>query len=105
VTPSPRGVACLGLLTRLRIFRRRCAKPGLRPGSLSGYRSAVRPLGIMAVMVVAPAEVAEVHVMVMVAISKASVVVMIVMSRTRLGISAESDKREQSYYYSSHQFA
>jgi hypothetical protein len=59
----------------------------------------------MAVMVVAPAEVAEVHVMVMVAISKASVVVMIVMSRTRLGISAEGDKREQSYYYSSHQFA
>jgi hypothetical protein len=33
------------------------------------------------------------------------VVVMIVMSRTRLGISAEGDKREQSYYYSSHQFA
>jgi hypothetical protein len=59
----------------------------------------------MAVMVVAPAEVAEVYVMVMVAISKASVVVMIVISRTRLGISAEGDKREQSYYYSSHQFA
>jgi hypothetical protein len=93
----------LGLLTRLRIFRRRCAKPGLRPGSLSGDRLALRPIGV-AVMVVAPAEVAEVHVMVMVAISKASVVVMVVMSRMRLGISAECDKREQSYYYSSHQF-
>ncbi|MEA2840164.1 MAG: hypothetical protein QOF41_1494 [Methylobacteriaceae bacterium] len=56
------------------------------------------------VMVVAPAEVAKVHVMVMVAISKASMVMMIVMSRMCLGISAEGDKREQSYYYSSHQF-
>jgi hypothetical protein len=57
-------------------------------------------------VVVAPAEVAEVHVMVMVmvAIFKASRVMMVVMSRMRLGISAERDKREQSYYYSSHQF-
>jgi hypothetical protein len=49
--------------------------------------------------------VAEVHVMMVVAISKASMVMMVVVSRMRLGISAESDKREQSYYYSSHQFA
>jgi hypothetical protein len=56
-------------------------------------------------MVVAGTEVAEVHVMMVVAISKASMVMMVVVSRMRLGISAESDKREQSYYYSSHQFA
>jgi hypothetical protein len=53
-------------------------------------------------MVVAPP---EVHVMVVVAISKASMVMMVVMSRMRLGISAENDKHEQSYYYSSHQFS
>jgi hypothetical protein len=33
------------------------------------------------------------------------VVMMVVISRMRLGISAKSNKREQSYYYSSHQFS
>jgi hypothetical protein len=90
---------------RLRIFRRRRAKPGLRRGSLGGSRLALRPIGVaVMMMVMAPTEVAKVHVMVMVAISKASMVMMVVMSRMRLGISAERDKREQSYYYSSHQF-
>jgi hypothetical protein len=96
-------VAGHGWLTRLRIFRRRRAKPGLRRGSLCGSRLALRPVGVVVVTMVV-AEVAEVHVMVMVAISKASMVMMVVMSRMRLGISAERDKREQSYYYSSHQF-
>jgi hypothetical protein len=40
-----------------------------------------------------------------VAISMAPVVMMVVMSRMRLGISAKDNKREQSYYYSSHQFS
>jgi hypothetical protein len=46
----------------------------------------------------------EVQMMMVVAISVAPVVMMVVIARMRFGISAKGHKREQSYYYSSHQF-
>jgi hypothetical protein len=92
--------ASCGLSAHLRIFRSRCAKPGLRRGSLSGQRLALRPVDVMMMARALP----EVQMVRLMAIAVTLMMMTIVMPRVRLGKSTKGDKRGNSNYCSSHQF-